>query len=88
VYTAQQLADRFDCSKKTIHNLVWEGILPPPEGNTSAARYTQRHVDLLTSYRRQIGSFGNRVTRSCLAERRKRTGRLDPPQIYRPYGSP
>jgi DNA-binding GntR family transcriptional regulator len=70
LYTAQDLAERFDCSVKTIYNLVYEGVLPRANGRGPGTRYGKVHYDLLKAYREEIGPAGNRVTRDCLAERR------------------
>lgn len=68
MYTAQDLAERFDLAVKTIYQYVWMGVLPPVG---RGRRFGPEHVAALKSYREAIPRAGDRITRACLAERRQ-----------------
>lgn len=70
MYTAQELANRFEVSVTTIKWYRQIGVIPPPHGRTRAATYGKEHVEALDAYRALIPLRGDRITAACVAERR------------------
>jgi DNA-binding transcriptional MerR regulator len=46
-YTAEELSHKIGCHRGTIRNYVWRGILPKPIGKGRAARYDNRHLNIM-----------------------------------------
>jgi len=46
-YTLDQLCQLADCSKRTVRYYVQLGLLPRPQGQTKAARYSTEHLECL-----------------------------------------
>lgn len=69
--TVDELASRFQTTRRTINTYVAQGILPPPTGHGRWATYGPEHVAALKAYRELIPERGNRFTAACFVEARE-----------------
>lgn len=46
-YTLDELCDRAGVTVRTVRYYIGEGLLPPPQGHGTAARYGEEHLDRL-----------------------------------------
>lgn len=77
MYTAEELASRFEVSPQTVYWYAKIGVIPPAKGRGRARRYGRDAYLALRAYQEKVYRPGNRLTAACFAEQRTDGRHLD-----------